>query len=153
MEMKTMENMGFKLIPESDFYNVIDSGNVSEDVKDAIELWYVFLSDLVMYEDFLSPELQGILGRYRNYVTRLQVGDEDLMNGMQKDACNRLNQFETNKLEKQIGKEGLNKDKGMVLKKEPLHDNAAFVSCAQVFGIIFAAAAILSAVVIYVIGK
>lgn len=142
------------LIPVEQFYSILDSGAEMDDkMRHSVDLWYAFLQDLVLYEDFLNPELKDVLNGYRVYVEQLQLYDGTL-NANQVEACDNLVLFEAKKQETVISKDGVEKVQQLqyVLKQKTIpQDEAAFVSYAQVIAIILAMAAILTAIAIYVI--
>jgi hypothetical protein len=142
------------LIPVEQFYSILDSGAEMDDkMRHSVDLWYAFLQDLVLYEDFLNPELKDVLNGYRVYVEQLQLYDGTL-NANQVEACDNLVLFEAKKQETVISKDGVEKVQQLqyVLKPKTMpQDEAAFVSYAQVIAIILAMAAILTAIAIYVI--
>ena len=145
------------LIPEAEFYQILNSGaELDEKMRHSVDLWFAFIQDLILYEDFLNPELRDVLKSYRIYVEELQLA-ETTLNELQVEACDNLVMFEAKKQETVISKDGFEKVQQLqyVLKpKKPTDSdnaNAAFVNYAQVIAIIFAIAAILTAFAIYVI--
>ena len=141
------------LIPIEEFYYIVDSGaEMDEKMRKSVNLWYSIFEDMILYEDFLTPELKEILEQYRKYVMDLQLA-EAVLNENQVEACDNLALFEARKQEKQIGNEGKEKvnEISYVLTKKPIVDNAAFVAYAQVIGVILTAAVLLTALALYVI--
>ena len=97
------------LIPVEQFYSILDSGAEMDDkMRHSVDLWYAFLQDLVLYEDFLNPELKDVLNGYRVYVEQLQLYDGTL-NANQVEACDNLVLFEAKKQETVISKDGVEK--------------------------------------------
>ena len=132
-----------------EFYGAINSPvPIEGQTKENVGAWYRFLGDLVMYEDFVTPEAKGMLSRFRNYVISLQLSDDEELNPNQLEARDQLAKFQQEKDEKQIGKDGKQKEKGhqYVFRKD-----AAFIAHAEVIILILAMALVLTAVAIYVI--
>lgn len=145
-----------KLIPISEFYRILDVGaKMDAKTRMAVNLWYAYFGELMIYEDFLNVELKDILNGFRNYVVALQISDNVILNVNQVEACDRLYDLEENKHNYVIGQGQVNtneKTKANVLTYS-LKDNAAFVAYVQIFAIVFSIATILSALVIYVVSK
>lgn len=145
-----------QLISIQDFYRILDVGaKLDEKTRMQVELWYAYLGELMIYEDFLNVELKDLLNGFRNYVIALQISDNMVLNMNQVEACERLYDLEERKSEYNIGMDPnmtKNMDKAKVLTLS-LQDNAAFVAYVQIFAIVFSIATVLSALVIYVVSK
>ena len=143
------------LIPIEQFYYILDTGTeMDQDMRNSMDLWYAFLEDLILYEDFLNEDLKEVLKQYREYVTMLQLAEGLTMNANQVEACDNYALYEARKQEKQIGQNGFDKANELayiLTKKKPPLDNAAFVAYAQVIGIIITTAVLLTAIALYVI--
>ena len=155
VEDETEKKKEVDLIPIEQFYHILDSGTeMNQDMRNSMDLWYAFLEELVLYEDFLNDDLRGILKQYRTYVTELQLAEGVTMNTNQVEACDNYALYEARKQEKQIGQNGFDKANELAYvltkKKLPL-DNAAFVAYAQVIGIIITVSVLLTALALYVI--
>ena len=155
VEEDTEKKKEVDLIPIEQFYYILDSGTeMNQDMRNSMDLWYAFLEDLILYEDFLNEDLKEVLKQYRNYVTKLQLAEGVTMNVNQVEACDNYALYEARKQEKQIGQNGFDKANELayvLTKKKPPLDNAAFVAYAQVIAIIFTVAVLLTAVALYVI--
>lgn len=70
-----------QLIPFEDFKKMFSPEYTAEftaEEKKNVELYYAFFGDLILYEDYLLPELREILGKLRAFVTEVEVNLEDL---------------------------------------------------------------------------
>lgn len=155
-EVQEVENRITRLIPISEFYRILDGGaKMDAKTRMAVNLWYAYFGELIIYEDFLNGELKDILNGFRNYVVALQISDHVILNANQVEACDRLYDLEASKHNYVIGQGQVNTNentKANVLTYS-LKDNAAFVAYVQIFAIVFSIATILSALVIYVVSK
>ena len=141
------------LINENDFYYLINSGrSYSEEERKEINLWYAYLGDMIIYEDFLSVELKDILARFRNYITQLQISDSEL-NQNQLEACEKLSELEQNKEKVPVGKDKVE----VVVKKLELTNKRAaqlgddaFIASAQIIVSMAISVAILAVVALIV---
>ena len=151
----TQKEIIFELIPEEEFYTVLNTGEIESDkVRNSVNLWYAFLEDLTLYEDFLNDDLKQTLYYFRKYIETIQLAENIVLNELQVEACDNLVEFEANKQEKQLGTDGLEKVQQYVYtKKMDYNDNrnAAFISTAQLLVIIFSIAVILTAIAMYII--
>ena len=150
---KKQEEKKSILIHEKDFYYLINSGRIySENERKEINLWYAYLGDMIIYEDFLSAELKSILARFRSYINQLQVSDNEL-NQNQVEACEKLSELEQNREKVPVGKDKVE----VVVKKleltnkraAQLGDNA-FVASVQVIFSMAISVAILAIIAIIV---
>lgn len=97
-----------RLISEGEFYRLLNSDvDLSEEEKKSVNLFYGYLGDLVIYEDYLLPELRDILNRFRAYVYGLQYehDEEETINSKQQEAINKANEFELSKNQEELTKD------------------------------------------------
>ena len=88
------------LIPLERFYRLLDfSTEWSEAEKKSVELYYAYFGDLILYEDYLLPELREILNRFRYYIFELEttISEGLEINEHQQEACNKLRELEEKK--------------------------------------------------------
>lgn len=97
------EQIAAKLIPTQEFYDLLNSPlELTEEQRKSVDLYYGYFSDLIIYEDYLLPELKDILNTFRYYVTQLQLQNdsdsEELefheLNEKQKEAIEKAQEME-----------------------------------------------------------
>lgn len=96
------------LIPEEEFYRLLNSDlDLTEDERKSVNLFYAYLGDLVIYEDYLLPELMNLLNRFRAYVYGLQYENDESMelNKKQEEAIEKANEFELKKNDSELTKD------------------------------------------------
>ena len=105
-----------KLIPLAKFYDLLNSGKqYTEEDRKNVNMYYSFFGDLIIYEDFLLPELRNVLYEFRNYVLKLQINEDEVtLNSNQVEACDKLNELEQKKA--MIHTDDPNKAKDNVMK-------------------------------------
>ena len=60
------------------FYHLLNSNEeLSEKQKEDIATYYAFLGDLMLYEEYLLPELMAVLNMFRSYILDLSVKAEE----------------------------------------------------------------------------
>lgn len=75
------EEVVLPLISEQEFYRLLQEENISEKDRMNLNTFYAFLGDLMIYEDYLLPDLNEVLNNYRLYVINLQSAiDEERIN-------------------------------------------------------------------------
>lgn len=148
------------LLTTQEFYDLLNSPNsLSEDELASVNLYYGYLGDLLIYEDYLVPELRQMLNDFRAYVFELEYGDVHVpLNDKQRDAIARL---EDMRQVQEISKDNLDYDKindnvKKLQRIRPVNnynqdDNAGMISTIQVVAFIIGIAIILTAVTIYLI--
>lgn len=66
------------LISSQEFYDLLNSNvELNSEQRQNVETYYAFLGDLMLYEEYLLPELMGILNTFRSYILDLNVRLED----------------------------------------------------------------------------
>ena len=148
------------LLTTQEFYDLLNSpDSLSEDELASVNLYYGYLGDLLIYEDYLVPELRQMLNDFRAYVFELEYGDVHVpLNDKQRDAIARL---EDMRQVQEISKDNLDYDKindnvKKLQRIRPVNnynqdDNAGMISTIQVVAFIIGIAIILTAVTIYLI--
>lgn len=146
-----------RLIPDDEFYRLLNSdAPLNEEDRKNINLYYAYLGDLILYEDYLVSELRGMLNRFRAYVYDLEYGDSDTekeINDKQQEAINKNHELEEKK-SLANGTIELEKAQENVKKLELVREsgaNAGAISTIQVIAFIVGVAIILTAVTLYLI--
>ena len=151
------------LISSQEFYDLLNSNDeLTEEQRKSIDLYYAYLGDLVLYEDYLLPELKQILNQFRSYVYELQYGE------FSEDGLKQINKKQQEAIDKSIAmeekaaltnQEELTEDKikDSVKKLELVkpvnnYENAGSVSVVQVLAFIIGVSIILTAITLYLIG-
>lgn len=158
---KNEEEVAALLISTKEFYELLNSpGQLTEEQRKSVDLYYGYFGDLILYEDYLLPELKQILNDFRAYVYDLQYGDipegqERDINSKQQEAIDKSVEMEEKVAT--INTEELTdeKVKESVKKLElirPVNDNTGSVSVIQVLAFIIGVSIILTAVTLYLIG-
>ncbi|MGN1371646.1 MAG: hypothetical protein ACI4XM_05185 [Candidatus Coprovivens sp.] len=160
---KDEEEVVALLISSQEFYDLLNSNDeLTEEQRKSIDLYYAYLGDLVLYEDYLLPELKQILNQFRSYVYELQYGE------VAEDELKQINKKQQEAIDKSIAmeekaalanQEELTEDKikDSVKKLELVkpvnnYENAGSVSVVQVLAFIIGVSIILTAITLYLIG-
>ena len=68
---------------------------LTEEQRHSVNLYYGYLGDLIIYEDYLVPELRKMLLDFKAYVYELQYGDVQVpLNEKQREAITKLEEME-----------------------------------------------------------
>lgn len=144
-----------RLITTREFYDLLDSDSeLTPEQRNNVDLYYDYLGDLIMYEDYLLDELKAILNSFRAYVDGLENMEPESLNGKQKEAIDKnveltLKKDGNNNLEySQVE----NKVKKLVLQNPDVYENAGSVGVIQVIAFIIGITIILTAVTLYLLG-
>ena len=151
------------LISTQEFYDLLNSPEeLTEEQRKSVDLYYGYFGDLILYEDYLLPELKQILEDYRRYVYELQFGEvpegqERKINSKQQEAVDKSYELEQKAAEVQQEELTDEKVKEGVKKLElmrPVNDygNTGSISIIQVLAIIIGVSIILTAVTLYLLG-
>ena len=94
-EIQTMA----RLISSQEFYALLNSDEaLTEKQRQDVDLYYAYLGDLIIYEDYLVPELRNMLNEFRAYVYDLEYGErENEINEKQQEAVNKNRELEEKK--------------------------------------------------------
>lgn len=154
-ERDNAEHIVAKLIPDDEFYRLLNSDvSLSEEQRRNVNLYYAYLGDLILYEDYLVQELRNMLNRFRSYVYELEYGDAvKEINDKQQEAINKNKELEEKK-SLANGTVDLEKAQENVKKLELVREsgnNTGFISTIQVIAFIVGVAIILTAVTLYLI--
>ena len=152
------------LINTQEFYDLINSPKLlTEEERNSVNLYYGYLGDLMMYEDYLVPELRKMLQDFKDFVYELQYGDVHItLNDKQRESIDKLTDMETavkeadeSKLQHSIDTEKVKRLKRIGPADNygvPIdEDNAGMVSTIQVLAFIIGIAIILTAITLYLI--
>lgn len=151
-EMQTIA----RLISSQEFYALLNSGEaLTQRQRQDVDLYYAYLGDLILYEDYLVPELRNMLSEFRAYVYVLEYGErENEINEKQQEAVNKNRELEEKKAlsnEAETLENAKDNIKRLELIKES-NSSAGSVSTIQVIAFIVGIAIILTAVTLYLIG-
>jgi hypothetical protein len=150
------------LIKTQEFYDLLNSPEqLTEEQRNSVNLYYGYLGDLSIYEDYLVPELRKMLLDFKAYVYELQYGDVQVpLNEKQREAITKLEEMEH---VDELSQDNLSPDKidDSVKKLQRIRpvdnynrqdeDNAGMVSTVQVIAFIIGIAIILTAVTLYLL--
>ena len=121
--------------------------------KKNVELYYAFFGDLILYEDYLLPELREILGKLRAFVTEVEINLESAENATkrQRELIDKRAELEekgkNNAISNDLGKEQEYVKK--LLMQKP--DETGSVGTLQVLMFIVIIIAILSLISLYIL--
>ena len=145
-----------QLIPFEDFKKLYDASYVTDftpEEKKNVELYYAFFGDLILYEDYLLPELREILGKLRAFVTEVEINLESAENATkrQRELIDKRAELEekgkNNAISNDLGKEQEYVKK--LLMQKP--DETGSVGTLQVLMFIVIIIAILSLISLYIL--
>jgi hypothetical protein len=159
---KDEENIEALLIKTKEFYDLLNSPEqLTEEQRNSVNLYYGYLGDLIIYEDYLVPELRKMLNDFRAYVFELQYGDVHVpLNEKQREAIDKLEEMQQVEA---LEQDNLSPDKidDSVKKLQRIRpvdnynrqdeDNAGMVSTVQVIAFIIGIAIILTAITLYLL--
>lgn len=150
------------LISTQEFYDLLNSPEeLTEEQRKSVDLYYGYFGDLILYEDYLLPELKQILEDYRRYVYELQFGEvpegqERQINNKQQEAVDKSYELENKAASIQSEELTDEKVKDGIKKLElikPVNDyNSGSISIIQVLAIIIGVSIILTAITLYLLG-
>lgn len=145
-----------RLIPSQEFYRLLNSGEpLTERQRQDVNLYYAYLGDLILYEDYLVAELRDMLNEFRGYVYDLEYGERETeINEKQQEAVNKNYELEEKK-SLNNDSETLENAKENIKRLELIKQNssnAGSISTIQVIAFIVGIAIILTAVTLYLIG-
>jgi len=93
------------LISNEEFYRLVNSNQeLSPKQKEDLRTYYAFLGDLMIYEEYLLPELMEVLNTFRAFILDLNVKLENAEAELtinQEDALKKAEELETKALEAQ----------------------------------------------------
>jgi hypothetical protein len=118
-----------------------------------VELYYAFFGDLILYEDYLLPELREILGKLRAFVTEVEVNLENVENATkrQRELIDKRAELEekgkNNAISNDLGKEQ-EYVKQLMFRKP---DESGSIGTLQVLMFIVIIIAILSLISLYIL--
>ncbi len=162
---KDEEEIEALLIQTQEFYDLLNSPEqLTEEQRRSVDLYYAYLGDLLMYEDYLVPELRKMLQDFRAYVYELEYGDVHVpINDKQREAIAKLEEMNQTVEVTQDGLEADKIDDG-VKKLQRIRpadnyngqtdrdeDNAGMISTVQVIAFIIGISIILTAVTLYLL--
>lgn len=147
------------LIAPEVFYRLLNSGiELSSEDRRNVDLYYAYLGDLILYEDYLLPTLRTILEQFRKYVFDLEYNNEGReINQLQQEAINKNKEMEESKALSN-NEMSLEKKEEKVKKLELIRrntnndlDEAGSISTIQVIALVVGIAIILTAITLYLI--
>lgn len=145
-----------RLISEEEFYGLLNSSEeLTEEQRKSVDLYYAYLGDLMIYEDYLLPELKSMLNNFRGYVYDLEYGEHENieLNNKQEEAVQKNKEL-AEKKSLVNEKEVLEKAQDNVKRLELIKDssNTGSISTIQVIAFIVGVAIILTAITLYLLG-
>lgn len=145
-----------RLISEEEFYGLLNSSeDLTEEQRKNVDLYYAYLGDLMIYEDYLLPELKSMLNNFRGYVYNLEYGENEgrELNQKQEEAVQKSKEL-AEKKSLVNEKEVLEKAEDNVKRLELIRDtsNTGSISTIQVIAFIVGVAIILTAITLYLLG-
>ena len=160
---KDEEQIEALLIQTQEFYDLLNSPEqLTEEQRNSVNLYYGYLGDLIIYEDYLVPELRKMLLDFKAYVYELQYGDVHVpLNEKQREAITKLEEMQQ---VDELSQDNLSPDKidDSVKKLQRIRpvdnynrqddeDNAGMISTVQVIAFIIGIAIILTANTLYLL--
>ena len=98
LQKDDIEDEIIPLISNEEFYHLLNSNEeLSEKQKEDIATYYAFLGDLMLYEEYLLPELMAVLNMFRSYILDLSVKAEEAETALthnQEDALDKAVELE-----------------------------------------------------------
>lgn len=156
VQQETNDEIMARLITPEEFYRLISSSeDLSEKQRKDVDLYYAYIGDLMIYEDYLLSELRQMLNEFRAFVYDLEYGDhEEDLNQNQQEAIDKNHELEEKKTQyispetmEQINKEV----KKLELIREHSSNDTGSISTLQVIAVIVGISIILTAVTLYLI--
>lgn len=146
-----------RLIPIEEFESLFDPrnmGSFSEEERKNVDLYYAYFGELILYEEYLLPELQQLLATLRNFVTMIESSVDSLeqLTERQAELVSKREELENNKKNVlENGEHSLEQAKENVKKLEYKYpgNNSGSVVVLQVIAIILGFAIILTAMTIW----
>lgn len=142
------------LISEERFYELVKSSQeLNEEDKKNVDYFYSYIGDLITYEDYLLPELTGMLNRFRYFIYHLQYDDQPMgLTRNEQAAVEKAQELEEKNLEN-INQYSQEKVEEKVKRLELIKENSSsgIISIVQVMAFIIGVAIILTAVTLYLI--
>lgn len=142
-----------KLLSQDEFFSQLNSdAELTNIQRKNMDTYYVYLERLVLYEEFLLPELQHLLNEYRRYLFELEYayGVKNKFNIKQEEILRKSKEFELKKAQKQglvDDEKSQDNKKRLELKKEKKDlDEAGIISALQVIVFIVIIAIILTVI-------
>lgn len=155
-----------KLIPTSEFYRLLNSPDeLTKEERNSVDLYYGYFGDLILYEDYLLPELKTILYQFRHYVYELQYAEVPEgevareLNPKQQEAITKAEEMElrvATVAPEEKTPEKVEENIKVLKKLMPANDynpnDTGSVSIFQVLAFIIGVSIILTAITLYLIG-
>lgn len=159
---KDEEEVKALLLMTQEFYDLLNSPEqLTDEQRNSVNLYYGYLGDLIIYEDYLVPELRKMLHDFKAYVFELQYGDVHVpLNEKQREAITKLEEMEQiEELEQDnLSPEKIDDSVKKLQRIKPVdnynnqnEDNAGIVSTIQVIAFIIGISIILTAVTLYLL--
>ena len=161
-----MKKIIAKLIPTSEFYRLLNSPDeLTKEERNSVDLYYGYFGDLILYEDYLLPELKTILYQFRHYVYELQYAEVPEgevareLNPKQQEAITKAEEMElrvATVAPEEKTPEKVEENIKVLKKLMPANDynpnDTGSVSIFQVLAFIIGVSIILTAITLYLIG-
>lgn len=142
------------LISEERFYELVKSSQeLNEEDKKNVDYFYSYIGDLITYEEYLLPELTGMLNRFRYFIYHLQYDDQPMgLTRNEQAAVEKAQELEEKNLEN-INQYSQEKVEEKVKRLELIKENSSsgIISIVQVMAFIIGVAIILTAATLYLI--
>lgn len=153
------------LIPTQEFYDLLNSQKeLNEQERRNVDLYYAYFGDLILYEDYLLPELKTILNTFREYVFDVQFGplpegQERIITQNQQEAIEKAEAMELKvaTVEPEVNDPEKAMETVRILRKTMPENNyngtnTGSISVLQVLAVIIGVSIILTAITLYLIG-
>lgn len=145
-----------RLLTHDEFAALINSpSNLSETERRDVNLYYAYIGDLIIYEDYLLPELQNMLNQFRSLVYEMEYSDsEKELNEKQQELIDKNKELEEKKAQNFNSEtiEQINNEvKRLQLVKESNGTSTGAISTLQVIAFIVGISIILTAITLYLI--
>ena len=152
-EKEEGKNSKTEIIDIQKFYELLNKSEEWNDEERAMaQKYYEYFDNLMAYEDYLIPEVQDVLTRYRVYLVEIQTRSDDSFqpNIHQLEACNKWNEFESQKEEVNSESYGKPKQLNLIYNNNSSESNGSggFISTLQLILTIMGWAIIIAGVTI-----
>lgn len=139
------------LIPLDEFFAMINSDVMwNEQDRKNVDLYYAYFGDLIIYEDYLLPELKTILSMFIAYIYKWEslLSEGQVLNEHQQEACDKYKELKEKKDKVDVNDYNKVMDdvKKLTLRKPEQSKEAAFINTAQVIILIVAWAVIITVI-------
>ena len=129
-------------ISEEKFYELIMvEKSLSEEEQKQVDLFYGFLSDVMLYQDYLSEESKGFWRRYESFIIQIQLkSNEQSLSSKEEEILNKYNELCEKKRTEELSQEKANGLQRKLVNPKTTGSflGVAIVLCCILLGIVIA---------------